>query len=52
MKELKIDFSAPLNSGDTEVCTVGCRHTNPEICKSNGISEVCAFTSRDGLCKR
>lgn len=52
MKELRTDFSAPLNNGDTETCTAGCRHTNPEICKNNGIVEVCAFVSKDGLCKR
>lgn len=52
MKKLQIDFSAPLNEGDSEISTIGCRHTNPEICKNNGILGVCAFASEDGICKK
>ncbi len=50
-KELKIPFSAPLNSGDTEVTTFGCRANNADICKNNGIENVCAFASVDHICK-
>ena len=30
-KNLKIPFSAPLNDGDTETTTYGCRQNNPDI---------------------
>jgi len=46
-----IAFSAPLNEQDTEYQTYGCRHTNPEICKKNGLASVCAFIREDGICK-
>lgn len=45
-------FNAPLNLGDTEEQTRGCRANNPNICASNGIEGVCAFTSKDGICTR
>lgn len=51
-KSLKYPFNAPLNDGDTEVKTVGCRANNPDICANNGITNVCAFASSDGICKR
>ena len=47
-----VDFSAPLKEGDTETQTYGCRHTNPDICKNNGLMNVCAFVSEDGICKK
>lgn len=52
MRGLQIDFSAPINEGDTELTTMGCRHTNPDICKNNGIQNICAFVSDDHICKR
>lgn len=52
MKKMQIDFSTPINEGDTETTTRGCRHTNPEICGNNGIPRVCAFVSVDGICKK
>lgn len=52
MKKMQIDFSAPINKGDTETTTMGCRHTNSEICGNNGIPGVCAFVSDDGICKK
>jgi hypothetical protein len=42
-------FHAPLQPGDTEAKTVGCRHTNPDICGKNGM-DVCAFVRADGVC--
>ena len=45
-------FSAPLNPGDTETQTIGCRQNNPNICKYNGLSSVCAFAREDGICLR
>lgn len=43
-------FHAPLNPGDTETTTVGCRHTNPEICRKNWLRQVCAFAREDCMC--
>lgn len=51
-KNLKIDFNAKLNVKDTEKQTYGCRQKNPDICSSNGIENVCAFTSKDCICKK
>lgn len=45
------EFSKPLNERDTELQTYGCRHSNPEICKKNGLVGVCAFVRDDGICK-
>ncbi|WP_134082118.1 hypothetical protein [Thiohalophilus thiocyanatoxydans] len=44
-------FHAPLNDEDTETQTVGCRHTNPNICSKNMMPNVCAFSREDGICK-
>jgi hypothetical protein len=43
-------FHAPLKPKDTANQTEGCRHTNPSICGSNSIPEVCAFVREDGMC--
>lgn len=43
-------FHAPLNDGDTDKQTVGCRHTNPDICAKNAMPNVCAFVRSDGVC--
>lgn len=51
-KEIHIDFSAPLCEKDKENQTYGCRHTNSEICKNNGIVGICALVSDDRICKR
>lgn len=51
-KKLRVPFKAPLQKGDTETITVGCRANNPDICASNGLEGVCAFTSEDGLCRK
>lgn len=51
-KELKIAFNAPLQKGDTESQTYGCRASNPDICGSNGIPNICAFASIDCICKK
>ena len=49
-KGLKVPFKAPLQPGDTVETTVGCRANNPDICKNNGIQELCAFEREDGIC--
>lgn len=51
-KDLKIPFNAPLNEKDTEYQTYGCRANNPDICASNELEGVCAFSSSDCICKK
>ena len=46
----KVPFKAPLKPKDTELQTEGCRQNNPDICKNNGIPELCAFEREDGMC--
>jgi len=43
-------FHAPLKPNDTIDRTVGCRHTQPNICAKNSIPKVCAFVRPDGMC--
>lgn len=50
-KGVKVQFNAPLQPGDTVEMTVGCRANNPNICKYNGIQELCAFERDDGICQ-
>ena len=52
MKNLQVDFNAPLNELDSEIQTYGCRQNNPDICGSNGLEGICAFASSDCLCKK
>ena len=49
-KKLKIKFGAPLQEGDTEVSTRGCRANNPDICANCYLDDVCAFVRPDGIC--
>lgn len=51
-KKLRVPFSAPLNVGDTETQTYGCRANNPDICANNSLQGICALTSEDGICKK
>ncbi|MGN1140931.1 MAG: hypothetical protein ACI4TF_07005 [Oliverpabstia sp.] len=51
VKNLRVPFKAPLQPGDTAEITVGCRANNPDICKNNGIPELCAFEREDGMCR-
>ena len=39
-----------LNPEDTETQTLGCRHSNPNVCGKNGLEDVCAFVREDRLC--
>ena len=52
MNNLKIEFNAPLNNGDSETQTYGCRANNPLICKYNGLEDVCAFYTTDHMCRQ
>lgn len=51
-RRLKIPFNSPLNEGDSETQTYGCRANNPDICSSNMLEGICAFNSKDCICKR
>lgn len=43
-------FHASLHPLDSETQTVGCRHTNPDICGKNGLPKVCALVRADEIC--
>ena len=43
-------FHTPLQPLDSETQTVGCRHTNPDICAKNGLPKVCALVRADKIC--
>jgi len=45
-------FHAPLQPGDTATISLGCRHTNLEICRKHSMLHVCAFVRRDGMCHK
>lgn len=47
-----IPFNAPLNAGDCELQTVGCRANNPDICRFYMLDGTCAFTRDDHICKQ
>lgn len=40
----------PLTKEDTLEQTIGCRHSNPDICKNNSTPNKCAFVRNDGVC--
>ena len=44
-------FHLPLQNGDTENETVGCRHTNPDACAKHSLRWICAFVCVDGICR-
>ena len=41
-----------LSEKDSMETTFGCRHSNPDICANNGINNICAFCSKDCICKK
>ena len=45
---IHIPYRAPLNSGDTENQTYGCRATSPNICKNHGMAG-CAYVNQTGI---
>lgn len=51
-EKIRVPFNAPLQIGDMENETIGCRHTNPDICGSNFLEGICAFTRDDHVCKK
>lgn len=40
----------PLGPQDSLQKTLGCRHSNPNICKNNATPGKCAFVRDDGIC--
>jgi hypothetical protein len=40
----------PLGATDCLEKTLGCRHSNPNICKNNATPGKCAFVRDDGVC--
>ena len=44
------NYKRPLMSGETESLTIGCRHSNPNICRKNGQENVCALFRADNIC--
>lgn len=50
-KNLRFSLKAPLNIGDTETQTYGCRANNPDICKNCYVDGICAFTTENNICK-
>jgi len=51
-RKLHFSFNSPLQPGDTENQTFGCRQNNPYICGSNGIAGICAFATEDCICRK
>jgi hypothetical protein len=43
-------YHAPLHPLDAKNQTMGCRHTNPDICSSNSLLKVCALVRDDKTC--
>ncbi len=39
-----------LDPRDTELRTLGCRHSDPRICKNNQTPNKCAFVRPDNVC--
>ncbi len=50
MNKRNPQFDLPIQKGETRLITIGCRHSNPDICNKNGLHNVCAFVSEDGRC--
>jgi hypothetical protein len=47
---MKIDQWRALSDCDSEHQTLGCRHSNPNICRNNATPGKCAFVREDGMC--
>lgn len=43
-------FDPPVQPGETETQTIGCRHGNRLNCGRNGLPSVCGLVRKDGLC--
>ena len=49
---LRLKLNDKLNKEDTESQTYGCRANNPDICKNCYVDGVCAFVTKDNICKK
>lgn len=47
---MKNNARRPLSPADTLFQTLGCRHSNPDICGNNLTPNKCAFAREDNLC--
>ena len=47
---LKVDQWRELSEKDTLEQTLGCRHSNPNICRNHSTPGKCAFVREDQLC--
>lgn len=47
---MKNDQQRPLTEADTATQTLGCRHSNPDICRNNMTEGKCAFVRADNMC--
>jgi hypothetical protein len=47
---MKERHDRPLTDGETELITIGCRHSNPDICAKHSMPDVCAFVTKDCKC--
>ena len=45
-----IPVDAPLQPGDGETRTLGCRLGNPNSCLRHSVQDQCAFVREDGIC--
>ncbi|MGL5084737.1 MAG: hypothetical protein ACRC68_03320 [Clostridium sp.] len=52
MKKICVPFNDKLNGLDKENQTYGCRHTNPDICSTNMMLNICSFSREDYICKK
>jgi len=52
MTNSRNDHNRPLIEGESEAITIGCRHSNPDICSRHSIKGVCAFVSKDNYCNK
>jgi hypothetical protein len=46
----KMNPKRPIVDGEDLGKTLGCRHSNPDICKNNLTPNKCAFVRDDGFC--
>lgn len=47
----KIDQWRSLSEQDSISQTVGCRHSNPDICRNHSTERKCAFVREDKVCQ-
>lgn len=50
VERMNSNRNRPLQKGETEEKTLGCRYSRPDICAKHSLPEVCAFVTKDGVC--